>query len=308
MTDSSFLKSATVSLLAVALISACDVPATFSEAAALTEAMFVLRPDASIMPASLSYASAVAALDPAVKLAVDEVWTPEVGTKVALGPAPLRLGTAGDFVILAKSGIVTVPTSALTGDIGVSPIDSTALTGLSLTMDSTNTFATSRQITGRAFASDYAAPTPSNLTTAVNNMEAAFADAAGRPNPDFTELASGDLGGLTLVPGLYKWGTDVEISTDVTLSGGPDDVWILQIDGDLTIAADATVVLAGGASPKNIFWQAFGAVELEAPSHLEGIVLSTTEITLATGATVNGRLLSQTRVSLDESTVVQPAP
>lgn len=309
-----------------------NVTATFSEAmdpASITDATFVLRRGNDVIPASVSYAGTVATLGPAANLAsnslftvtvntgatdlggnplaADETWTFETGTRVAIGPAPVSLGTAGNFVILAKSGIDTVPTSALTGDIGVSPIDGTALTGFSLTMDSTNTFATSSQITGSAFAADYTSPTPSNLTTAVGNMEAAFTDAAGRPTPDFTELASGDLSGLTLVPGLYKWGTGVMISSDVTLSGGPDDVWIFQISGDFTIAADAQVILAGGAHPSNIFWQAFGAVALNTTSHLEGIVLSLTEITLATGASVNGRLLSQTAVTLDASTVTQPS-
>lgn len=308
-----------------------NVTATFSEAmdaASITDAAFVLRQGDSVIPASVSYAGTVATLNPEASLAAnstftatvntgatdlegnplaaDETWTFETGTRVALGPAPVSLGTAGNFVILAKSGIDTVPTSALTGDVGVSPIDGTALTGFSLAMDSTNTFAISSQITGRAFAADYASPTPSNLTTAVSNMEAAFTDAAGRPTPDFTELGSGDISGLTLVPGLYKWGTGVMISTDVTLAGGPDDVWIFQISGDFTVAAGARVILADGARSQNIFWQAFGAVALNTTSHLEGMVLSLTEITLATGASVNGRLLSQTAVTLDQATVIQP--
>jgi hypothetical protein len=230
------------------------------------------------------------------------------GGGLAKGPAPVNLGKAGDFVILTKSGIATVPTSAVTGNIGVSPIDSTAITGFSLMVDSTGTFSTSSQLIGKAYAVDYKSPTPSNLTTAVSNMEAAFTDAAGRTTPDFTELGSGDISGLTLVPGLYKWGTGVLISTNVTLDGGPNDVWIFQISNGITQASKAKVLLAGGALPKNIFWQAYGAVALDTTAHIEGIVLSQTEITLATGATVNGRLLSQTAVTLDASTVTQPAP
>ena len=88
------------------------------------------------------------------------------------GPAPVNLGTAGNFAILAKSGISTVPTSAVTGDMGVSPIAATAMTGFSLILDSTGTFSTSSQVTGKAYAADYTSPTPSNLTTAVSNMEA----------------------------------------------------------------------------------------------------------------------------------------
>ena len=73
-------------------------------------------------------------------------------------------------------------------------------------------FATSAQITGDVYVPDYAAPTPANLTTAIGNMQTAYTDAAGRSLPDFTELESGQLGGLTLVPGLYKWSSDVLIS------------------------------------------------------------------------------------------------
>ena len=229
-------------------------------------------------------------------------------TTVAKGPAPVNLGTAGNFVILAKSGIDSIPTSAVTGNIGVSPIGSTGITGFSLMADSTGTFSTSSQLIGKAYAAGYTSPTPANLITAVSNMEAAFTDAGGRPTPDFTELGSGDISGLTLVPGLYKWGTGVLISTNVTLDGGPDDVWIFQISGGIAQASGAKVLLAGGARPKNIFWQSFGAVALNTTAHIEGIVLSQTEITLATGATANGRLLSQTAVTLDACTVTQPAP
>jgi Ice-binding-like len=112
--------------------------------------------------------------------------------------APVNLGTAANFAILAKSGISTVPTSAVTGDIGVSPIDSTAITGFSLTHDAASPFATSSQITGKAYAPDYTVPTPANLTTAIGDMQTAYTDAAGRTTPDFTELGAGQIGGLTL--------------------------------------------------------------------------------------------------------------
>jgi hypothetical protein len=241
-----------------------------------------------------------------VPLEVDTTWTFTTGDGVAAGPAPVNLGTAGNFVILAKSGIDTIPISLLTGNIGVSPIDSTAITGFSLTMDSSGQYSTSSQVVGQVFAADYGVPTPSNLTTAISNLETAFVDAAGRAIPDFTELAGGDISGLTLEPGLYKWGTSVLISTDVTLNGGPDDVWIFQIGGAITQATGVQVILAGGARPQNIFWQAFGAVAIGADAHFEGIVLSQTEITLSTGATMNGRLLSQTAVTLDGNIVTEP--
>jgi hypothetical protein len=165
----------------------------------------------------------------------------------------VNLGTAGNFVILAKSGISTIPTSAVTGDIGVSPIDSTAITGFALNLTAGSAFATSAQITGKVYAPGFAAPTPVNLTTAIGDMQTAYTDAAGRTTPDFTELGAGQIGGLTLVPGLYKWGTDVLISSDVTLSGGPNDVWISQIAGKITQANGTMIHLSGGALAANIF-------------------------------------------------------
>ncbi len=242
-------------------------------------------------------------------LASAVVWSFTTGATVAAGPAPVVLGTAGHYVILAKSGISTVPTSAVAGDLGVSPIDSTAITGFSLVLDGSTQFARSSQVTGRLYAADYTPPTPAALTTAVSNMETAYTDAAGRA-ADVTDLGAGNIGGRTLVPGVYKWGTGVTIPTDVTLSGGPNDVWIFQIAGDLTMAGAKTVILSGGALPKNIFWQVAGGagVTLGAAAHFEGIVLTQTAIHLGNTASVNGRLLAQTAVTLEANTVTQPAP
>jgi hypothetical protein len=220
---------------------------------------------------------------------------------------PVNLGTAGNYVILSKSGISTVPTSAITGDIGVSPISSTAITGFSLIHSFDGKFATSAQVTGNIYAANFLAPTPSRLTTAVGDMQTAYTDAAGRTLPNFTELGAGQIGGLTLVPGLYKWSTSVLISSDVTLSGGPNDVWIFQIAGKITQASGTKIHLAGGALAKNIFWQAAGLVALGTTSHFEGIIMSKQLISLATGASINGRLLAQTAVTLQGNAVTAPA-
>lgn len=217
----------------------------------------------------------------------------------------VNLGTAGEFAILAKSGVSTVPTSAVTGDVGVSPASATYITGFSLTMDASNEFATSPQVTGSVYSADYTPPTPSRMTTSISDMETAYTDAAGRA-PDVTELGAGDIGGMTLDPGVYKWGTGLLIPTNVTLDGSATDIWIFQIAGDLTMSSATRINLTGGAVAKNVVWQVAGLVDIGTTAHLEGVVLTQTAITLRTGATVNGRLLAQTAVDIDSSTVVQP--
>ncbi|MEZ0313454.1 MAG: ice-binding family protein [Myxococcota bacterium] len=266
------------------------------------------NPDANLAPNTLFNATiSTAAKDLAGNaLASSYAWSFTTGGTASMGPDPVLLGLAGDYVILAKSGIDTVPGSVITGDLGVSPIDSTAVTGFSLTVHASNEYATSAQVTGKVRAPDYASPTPALLTTAISNMETAYTDAAGRPTPDATNLGAGEIGGLTLAPGLYKWGTGVSIATDVTLQGGPNDVWIFQISGDLTQASNTNVTLVG-ASPKNVFWQASGQVLIGTGADFRGIALCETAIILGTGASVNGRLLAQTAVTLDQNAVTQPA-
>jgi hypothetical protein len=221
------------------------------------------------------------------------------------GPAPVDLGMSGDFAILAKSASSSVPTSAVTGNIGLSPSAASFITGYSLVMDASGTYSTASQVTGQIYAADYTEPTPTNLTTSVLNMETAYTDGGGRA-PDYIELGDGNIGGLTLPPATYKWGTGVVIPTNVTLTGGPNDVWIFQIAQNLTVSSATQVILAGGAKPENIFWVVFGAVEIGTTSHFEGVILSQTSIVLNTGATVNGRLLAQTAVTLDSNAVTQP--
>ena len=224
---------------------------------------------------------------------------------VCAGANCVSLGTAGNYVILAKSGISTTGVTAITGNLGLSPAAASFITGFGLIADATNMFSTSSLVTGKVYAADYAVPTPSNLTTAVLNMETAYTDAAGRA-AGVTELGAGNISGLTITPGVYKWGTGVLINSDVTLSGSATDVWIFQIAGDLTQASATRITLAGGAVAKNIFWQVFGIVDIGTTAHFEGIALVQTAIVLRTGATANGRLLAQTAVTLDAATVTQP--
>lgn len=230
---------------------------------------------------------------------------PGTGGAAGHGPAPVVLGAAGTYVILAKEATSNVPTSEITGNIGLSPAAASFVTGFALTLPAGGAFSTSSQVTGNVYASDYAVPTPSNLTTAVGAMEAAYTDAAGRPTPDHTELADGNIGGLTLPPGLYKWTNTVTIPGNVTLDGGANDVWIFQIAGGITQASAARVILTGGALAENVFWQVAGVVAIGTTAHMEGVVLSQTAITLGTGASANGRLLAQTAVTLAGNTIVE---
>lgn len=227
-------------------------------------------------------------------------WTFTEGAAQPAGPTPVALGTAGNFVILSKSGITNVPPSAITGDIGTSPITGAAIVALDCV-----------QVIGKIWEVDATGPAcgqtdATYLTAAVGDMEIAYTDAAGRPSPDVTELGAGEIGGQTIVPGLYKWGTGVSISTDLKLSGGANDVWIFQIAGDVTEANGMQVRLEGGAQARNIFWQVAGQVTLGTTAHFEGTILSHTLIALKTGATLNGRALAQTAVTLQSNAVHLP--
>ncbi len=234
-------------------------------------------------------------------------YTVTVTVSAAKGPAPVNLGTAGNFVILAKSAVSTTGTTAVVGDIGVSPSAASYITGFSLIADSTNTFSRSSLVTGKIFAANYATPTPAVMTAAVSDMELAFADAAGRTSPDFTELGGGNVSGMTLEPGLYKWGTGVLItSAGVTLEGGADDVWIFQVAQNLTVNNSAMITLSGGAQAKNIFWQVAGQATLGTAVNFKGIVLSKTLTSMNTGTIMNGRALAQTAVTLNATAITAP--
>jgi hypothetical protein len=215
------------------------------------------------------------------------------------GPAAVNLRLAGSFVILSKSGITDVYASAIVGNVGTSPITGAALL---LACD---------EVAGNMYTVDAAGPAcevinPALLTAAVGDMQTAYADAAGRKNPNATELGAGNINGLTIIPGLYKWSSSVQIPNVVTFSGGANDVWILQIAGNLTEGNGARVVLQGGAQAKNIFWQVAGQTTLGTTANFKGVVLCQTLIAMNTGAVMSGRALAQTAVTLQKNAVTQP--
>jgi hypothetical protein len=221
---------------------------------------------------------------------------------VSSAATAVYLGTAADFSILAKSGISSTGATRVVGNMGVSPIAGTAITGFALKRTGT-TYSTSPLVNGNIYAANYAAPTPAKLTGEIGDMQKAYVDAAGRKNPTKIALGAGNIGGLTITPGLYKWSTGVDIPTDVTLSGSPSGIWIFQVAGTLTVASGKKVILAGGALDKHIFWQVAGKTTLGTTAVLHGVILDKTAIVLKTGARLYGRALAQTAVTLDASVV-----
>lgn len=300
---------------------------TFSEemdASTINDETFILMNGVTPVPGTVEYSGKTATFTPAVdlesgitytatitaeakdlaqnSLAAAISWSFTTGSSFAI--ERINLGTSGNYVILAETTVTNIATSNITGDLGLSPAATSFYTGFALT-DATG-YATSAQVTGKLYASNMADPTPINLTTAVSDMITAYNDAATRPTPDFSELATGSIGGSTLTPGLYKWTTTVSMDSDVTISGDGSDIWIFQISGDLTMDPGVHIILQGGAQAKNIFWQVAGQATLGTTTHFEGVILSMTAITFETGASMNGRALAQTAVILDQNVITKP--
>jgi len=327
---------------ATAVVLNSTVVANFSEAlapATVNSTTFTLKQGATSIAGAVSYLNKVATFtptnpllaskvytatlttaitdlgNPATALAADYVWTFTTGSvAAAAGPAAVNLRTSGNFVILTKTGVTNVHTSAITGHVGASPITAAAMNNVfcSEMVVPSRIYGANAAYTGSGAVTCFSGLPADNtlVANAVLDMGTAYTDAAGRTTPDFTELGAGNISGLTLVPGLYKWGTTVNINTNVTLSGGPNDVWIFQVSGDVIQANGTSVLLIGGALPKNIFWQVGGGtgVSIGTTALMQGVMLAVKGITVNTGATVNGRLLSQTAVTLQVNTVTQPAP
>jgi len=229
------------------------------------------------------------------------------GTLLAAGPAAIDLGSSDGFVILSKTGISTTGTTSVVGDIGVSPAEATYITGFGLILPDASAYSTSSLVTGKVYAPSYAVPTPSNISTAVSDMETAYTDGAGRSLSAITELGAGNIGGMTLAPGLYKWSTGLTIPTDLTLSGSANDVWIFIVAQNLDISSDTEVILSGGAKANNVFWVVAGQTTIDTDATFNGNILDQTAIVLNTGATLNGRALAQTAVTLDANDVTIPS-
>ncbi|MCX7044083.1 MAG: ice-binding family protein [Candidatus Sumerlaeota bacterium] len=219
--------------------------------------------------------------------------SPFATTANAAGPAPVNLGSTSGFAVLAGYAVTNVPASAITGDVGLSPAAESFITGFSQT--DWPGYATSPQVTGKIYAADMANPTPIKLTTAKGDLTIAYNDAMGRtpiPTGPFLNPGSGNLAGLSLVPGLYKFTGEAIASTDFTLTGSANDVWIFQIASALTVSNGVHVTLAGGAQASHIFWQVGTSAILGTTCVFHGTIIADASVTMQTGATLNGRALA----------------
>ena len=208
------------------------------------------------------------------------------GTAQAAATA-VPLGTAGSFVVLAGAGITNTGPTTLNGDLGTFP--TTSITGAgSLTVTGTNHGGDA--VTQGAKAA---------LVTAYNN-------AAGQ-GP--TSPISADLAGLTLTPGVYNSASSVGLSGALTLdaAGDPRAVFVFQAGSALTTASGSRVSLVNGAQACNVFWQVGSSATLGTGSVFRGSILALTDITVTTGATLEGRVLARNgAVTLDTNTITRP--
>jgi hypothetical protein len=199
-------------------------------------------------------------------------------TLTAAEPAPVELGSAARFIVLAGAGITFAGSSdstTLTGDIGTFP--TTTITGLGNVI-----------LNGVNHAGDAV------TQTAKNDLVAAYNDAVGRP-PTVSFPAIFDLGGLILTNGVYNDSSSFAITGTLTLDaqGDPDAVWIFQAGSTLVTASASKVALTNGAQARNVFWQVGSSATLGANAVFSGTILALTSITMVTGSMIDGRAMAK---------------
>jgi hypothetical protein len=202
---------------------------------------------------------------------------PKVIPVQTANPALVSLGSSSTIAVLAGSGITNTGATNITGDLALSP--GTSVGGFPPGI-----------LTGTQHVNDNIA------TQAKLDLTAAYNDAAGRTATDIVTL-SGNIGGLTLTPGLYKSTSSLAISSgDLTFDakGNADAVFIIQIASSLTTTSGRKVILSGGAVASHIFWQVGSSATFGTTSVFKGTVLAMQSITFDTGASLNGRALART--------------
>lgn len=194
---------------------------------------------------------------------------------------PLDLGIAESFAIIAYTSVASTPTSSVKGKVGLKPG-----TRSLIELENSEVERGSESI----YAGNDSGDKANYLTIAREELIAAYRDAAARPfDVDKNESYAGIIGGKTLPPGIYKWSTGVKIESDVTLEGTSKDVWIFQIEGNVSLAAGVRVKLEGGAKARNVFWQISGKVDMDANSESVGTMISQLVFEMKTAAKLTGR-------------------
>jgi hypothetical protein len=231
-----------------------------------------------------------------------------VFTESAGAATYVQLGAATPFAVLGATAVSDVPTSSITGDVGLSPGPGTAITGL-----------TQAEVNGTIYTTDGTGPAnnvndPSLLTTAQNNLTTAYVTAAGQTPTTVFSATDNQLGGQTLVAGVYAFGgattANITAASPLVLNGqdDPNAVFVFQASSTLVTAPNSSVVLENDASACNVFWQVTSSATLNTGSTFVGTIMALTSATLDTGATVQGRVLARTgAVSLDANTITAPS-
>jgi hypothetical protein len=272
----------------------------------------MLNLGATPLSGTVSYGGLTASLDPSSNLASDTIYTATITTGAkdlagnilrsnfiwsfttstsssACGQATVPLGSAAAFAILASATVTNTGPTTVTGDLGVSP--GTAVTGFP-----------PGTLIGTLHSGDPAA------AAALANLTIAYNDAAGRTLCPIT--VAGNIGGLTLTPGLYRSTSSLAISAgDLILDAGGNAsaVFIFQIASSLTTTTGLRVILSGGARASNVFWQVGSSATLGTNSTFVGTIMADQSITLTTGATLAGRAFAQVgAVTMDANTVTKP--
>ncbi len=221
----------------------------------------------------------------------------------ALAETTVNLGTADSFAVLGASEVTNVPTSAITGDVGLSPASGSNY----------DSGVTQAQVNGTIYSVDGAGPAgrvtnPALLTQAKSDLTTAYGDAAGRTPTSTFVATDNQLGGQTLTSGVYAFGhaDTANLVGTLTLSGDANSVFIFQASSDLITASSSVVTLIGGAQACHVFWQVDSAATLGTNSHFVGTIMALASVGLNTGATLEGRALAQTAaVTLDQNTITR---